>query len=535
MTPDKNNIEEVLRHALPSASKEQREGARERIYNRVVRQAAVCDSAEPVADFGSARFPWRRSVQLAAAAVFVAAAIWAGLAWQARRTLAVRAGERIYAGEIVRSNGGGGGVLKLRDGSSVEMRSKSELSLERAGDGIRIHLRSGGLIVKAARQVAGHHLYVQTKDVTVSVVGTVFFVNAEEEGSRVAVIEGEVRVQQGTTTKSLLPGQQLSTSPKLEPLAVKEEVSWSREAEAHVALLQQAAAVPSQPRLVFEVASIRPNSGSQTPGTRGGGSGGGCGGPGPAQIDPQRFAIRNITLYHLIVKAYGVWSQPVGGCAGVFVNNLLSGGPDWVRSEHWDIQANIPAGVPSYTWLHWETAKAPELQEMLRNLLKDRFKLVLQHEAKEMPVYLLTVSKPSPKFTPSTGVGNRIRGNSVTRPGSIGSMVGTDQNGQAYFRFDAYKVSMAQVASALSMFLSDPNRPVLDRTGLTGEFDIEEVQYSLGAGMLGMMTRELGGPFTAAPRPSLAKALEEELGLKLEDSREKIEVLSIKSAERPSD
>src|SRR6185436_7638219 len=86
---------------------------------------------------------------------------------------AIPVGGSINIGETVRTSGAAGSVLALADGSRVEMRSHSELSLERADDGIRIRLRSGSIIVNAAKQPSGH-LYVQTKDVTVSVVGTVF-------------------------------------------------------------------------------------------------------------------------------------------------------------------------------------------------------------------------------------------------------------------------------------------------------------------------------------------------------------------------
>jgi hypothetical protein len=82
----------------------------------------------------------------------------------------------------------------------------------------------------------------QTKDVTVSVVGTVFLVNAEEEGSQVAVIEGEVRVQHGAAERKLRPGEQVATGPSMEPQPVKEEISWSRNAEAHAVLLAQSSA-----------------------------------------------------------------------------------------------------------------------------------------------------------------------------------------------------------------------------------------------------------------------------------------------------
>src|SRR6185503_2846731 len=114
----------------------------------------------------------------------------------------------------IRSNGGGGAVLELADTSRIEMRSHSELSFERASDGVRIRLTSGGIIVNAAKQRAGH-LYVQTKDMTVSVVGTVFVVNADDNGSSVAVIEGEVHVQQGATETKLRAGERVASNAKV--------------------------------------------------------------------------------------------------------------------------------------------------------------------------------------------------------------------------------------------------------------------------------------------------------------------------------
>src|SRR5437762_12432440 len=77
------------------------------------------------------------------------------------------------------------------------------------------------------------NLYVQTKDMVASVSGAVSLVKAEEQGSRVAAIGGEVLVQQGTTEKRLRPGEQVTTNPKMESLPVKGEVAWSREAVAH--------------------------------------------------------------------------------------------------------------------------------------------------------------------------------------------------------------------------------------------------------------------------------------------------------------
>src|SRR5882672_1444656 len=150
-------------------------------------------------------------------------------------------GETIEAGKVIRSNSAVGLLLALEDGSRLEMHAQSELKLESAGDGIRVRLNDGSILVTAAKQGAGH-LYVQTRDAVVSVVGTVFLVNAEQSGTRVAVIEGEVHVQQGAELKQLLPGEQLVTSPAIPLKSVAEQISWSRSAAEYVVQLQQPAA-----------------------------------------------------------------------------------------------------------------------------------------------------------------------------------------------------------------------------------------------------------------------------------------------------
>ena len=126
---------------------------------------------------------------------------------------------RIAAGDIVKT-GMSGGVLSLLDGSQIEMGPRTELSVMRVTDGLRVRLASGTVLVSAAKQQNGH-LYVETKDCLVSVVGTVFAVNAEETGSRVSVLEGEVHVQRGDLSQTLLAGQEVSTSPQLGPLSTE--------------------------------------------------------------------------------------------------------------------------------------------------------------------------------------------------------------------------------------------------------------------------------------------------------------------------
>ena len=431
----------------------------------------------------------------------------------------VRTGDRIQAR-------GGGAQLALLDGSRVEMRSLSELSVERADDGLRIRLNKGGIIVHAADQRVDDvgatfrrpgHLYVQTKDVTVSVVGTVFLVNAGEDGSRVAVIEGEVHVQQGATKTTLLPGQQVATNPSMDARPVRESIAWSRNAGALVTLLQQSAVIPpaitgaqdapvpiaqnaTVPVDAFEVASIRPSA-APAGGGRGGGGGGGSGSPCsgvgrplPAlasgrlengvdwEIDPRRFAVRSATLHALIMSAYGK------DCL------LVSGGPDWAASDRYDIDALIPEGSESYTVQQFRNGEAPKLQSMLRTLLADRFKLALRRELKDTQVYNLVVVEEG-KMKPATGPAPDPRGTPVLR------------------------LTTMALGKMLTRLV---DRLVIDRTELTGSFDVLLESVSPAPGSL---PADGSSRFTAL----------QQLGLKLEAAREPVEALVVERAERPSE
>jgi hypothetical protein len=139
------------------------------------------------------------------------------------------AGERIAGSQLVRTAEGSGAVLELADGSRIELAERSELGLGRRWDGTILELERGSLIVEAAEQRRGH-LYVDTGDCRVSVVGTIFSVNHGAKGSRVSVIEGEVHVRQGAQLAVLLPGQQLATGHRLASVSVADEISWSRDA-----------------------------------------------------------------------------------------------------------------------------------------------------------------------------------------------------------------------------------------------------------------------------------------------------------------
>jgi uncharacterized protein (TIGR03435 family) len=516
------SVGDQLRRRIPSAAEEQ--VVLDRVWTEVRQQPehggrlhglrrAAADTVVPTGRW--------RAMQMAAAAVFVvAAAIGTAIVWQPADDALFRVVDGdVRVGETIRAGGGAGAVLALLDGSRIEMRSHTELSFERTSDGVRVRLTSGGIIVNAAKQRSGH-LYVQTKDMTVSVVGTVFMVNADDEGSRVAVIEGQVRVQQGVTDKNLLPGDQVATSPAMAPATITEEITWSRHAEQHRALLQQSAVTPptvqasavsAETRAAFETTSVR----LAAPGSIGARGGGASAPSGPScagtdlQVDPGRFAVRNIPLYGLITLAYAkecqAQVQHVGGSA-------------WVRLEGYDVQASIPAGSPVYTARQLRDGMAPRLALMLQTMLSDRFRLVLGREMREMAVYNLVVATPG-KLKPSVDQNPQER---VIVPGAVPvfkPLVGVVGPSVA--------LSSAPMSKIIGLLQSLADRPVIDRTGLAGLFDFV-VDWPALAGMS-------GPDLEFDMRDQLSSRLQERVGLKLEPARTLVEVLVIERAERPSE
>lgn len=437
--------------------------------------------------------------------------------------------DQIDGRKAFRSERQTGTTLVLPDESRVEMRSRTELSFERAADGVRILLKNGSILVSAAKQRSGH-LYVKTKDVAVSVVGTVFLVKAEPEGSRVAVIEGEVRVQKGATTERLFPGEQVATNPALAELPFIQEISWSRHAAEHFSTLQQSAmppaAVSGEPQDTFDAASIRPTAIPAGAGERGGGSG--PAGPPPAclamnefaidlqiQLDPGRLGMRFLPLYSLIGFAYG------DQCP---TPDMLTGGPDWARTEDFDLQATIPAGTPRYTKEQLLSGNAPQLQRMLQNLLAERFKLVLKREVKEMQGYNLVVAqqgklKVSVDPPPDQTYGQIDSGASARGPGLPGVPI-----------IPSRGAPISRLTSILQRFL---RRPIVDKTGLTESYDIllafPELAQSASRGD-GLSARGR----LSAMRDLLPTKLEATTGLRLEPEMVPAQVLVILNVEKPS-
>ncbi|HWY56847.1 MAG TPA: FecR domain-containing protein [Terriglobales bacterium] len=157
----------------------------------------------------------------------------------------VPAGYEIRSGDEIRTAKGASAMVRLVDGSLVEMRERADISLSHEWKGNTIHLDGGQVIVQAAKQRTGR-LYVATGDCLVSVKGTIFSVNRGIKGSRVAVIQGLVRVDYGDRTSELHAGDEVTSSANVSTNSIQNEIAWSRNAAKYLALLGDFAVLQKQ-------------------------------------------------------------------------------------------------------------------------------------------------------------------------------------------------------------------------------------------------------------------------------------------------
>jgi uncharacterized protein (TIGR03435 family) len=409
------------------------------------------------------------------------------------------------------NTGTGGGVhsgestLILPDGSRIEQRPAADFSFERTATGVRVRLHKGSIFVRAAKQQAGRHLEVETPHLQVTVVGTAFLLEAEELRSRVTVLEGTVRVKEGETERTLRAPEQITSVPRTETARPVQ---------------QEPPAAP----LAFEVVSIRPNpDGGIAAGPRAaGGAPQSC--VGISQLTPGRFISRRISAYQLFLIAYGIPDRSVAQEVG-----RVTGGPSWFNTECFEIEATIPAGPSPYIERQIirrgtaATILAPgsRLQEMLQNMLADRFKLVVRREMKEIPVYELAAAKGGPKLA-SWNAGN----NPDWVTGWSSGYQDKDGGNAANIRG-----ARAPLSTLVSYLRLATGKPILDRVDLPGEFNFY-IEYA----PIDPTHLPAGLEFSSgSSKPSLFTALEKELGLKLEEKREPMETFAIERVEKPTE
>jgi len=271
--------------------------------------------------------------------------------------------------------------------------------------------------------------------------------------------------------------------------------------------------------------------------------------------DPGRINYTNVSLKQVLTRAYRVRPHQIQG-------------PSWLDSERWDIIAKIPEGVSQ-----------DQVPEMLQNLLKERFGMVVHKESKEQPVYALTVGKNGHKLQkakeePAGASGEPVRFSAGGGPAGSGGgswsaagsgtarVAGAGGGGGMMMRsigpggggsIQANKVTLSRFADMLSSFM---DKPVINETGIEGEYDIKldmagddlEAQHGAAApgaaapgggapaapaptpAMHGPVMVRMGGPGTAPP-PGIFNALTN-LGLKLDQKKAPIDLIVVDKIEK---
>jgi uncharacterized protein (TIGR03435 family) len=243
---------------------------------------------------------------------------------------------------------------------------------------------------------------------------------------------------------------------------------------------------------------------------------------GTLQIDPGQFRVTNTTLYTLITWAYGIRHS----CFIATEFGLITGGPGWVLSDRFDLQARIPAGTPPSTREQFLEGRAPLLQTMLRNLLTERFKVRVLRRPKEMRVHVLTAAAG----------GLKLAASNEEEPERARLGLELDRNQELLVRINGNKASMEDFAHVIE---GVTHTPVRDRTGFRGDFsfDAKFAGIDLVTQSAAERIAQIGGlgQYTPATRPSIFTVLQEQFGLRLEATRDTVESWVIDHAEKVSE
>ncbi len=240
-------LEEHTRHCVPCrrALKEAREGHGSESRSAGERTTAgrfalgrwAAAAALAVAALGTGYFVWSAGPTLPYGAIVEADG--AGV-YRTSTFERLEPGTEIEVGDEVRTAPGESSRLRLADGSMVEVKGRSELTIESDRKGTTVRVDSGSVIVQAAPQDP-RRLFVSTDDCLVSVQGTIFAVSHGTRGSRVAVVEGEVQVDYAGAERTLLAGQRTATYATYAHLGgdMHEELAWSQDVDRYLELLRE--------------------------------------------------------------------------------------------------------------------------------------------------------------------------------------------------------------------------------------------------------------------------------------------------------
>jgi uncharacterized protein (TIGR03435 family) len=216
-----------------------------------------------------------------------------------------------------------------------------------------------------------------------------------------------------------------------------------------------------------------------------------------------------VTLRGIIANAYGVSS---------IIRYQIVGGPDWMGSRAFDINAKVDDQTTARWSKMTQQAVDEERRSMMRTLLAERFHLKFHHETREMPALVLRVAKSGSKLQPPHPEHDLQAGTPPSRINFFG-----------HGHMEGHSALMSNLSRSLASEPEIAGRPVVDKTGLTGGYDFT---------LRWTPDDPASGADPADPNaqwPSLFTAVDEQLGLKLTQEKQPIDIIVVDSVEMPGE
>ena len=271
----------------------------------------------------------------------------------------------------------------------------------------------------------------------------------------------------------------------------------------------------------YDVVSVKPFK----PG--GGGRGGGI--PSPPTETPDGFIASHVTLSQLVQLAFGTHPFQVQGA------------PSWYDSAAYEIDAKMDGSRVDALQKLSPHDQILARQHMLQALLADRFKLAFHQETKEVPVYFLVIAKNGPilqETKPGEVMPAFASPDGTKFPAGVTDLRNTDDDGQR--TLIGVGIPIFQLVEIMTYDMGD-DRPILDKTGLTGKYDFTVRWFSPDAPTPLQRLSEMSAEERQAEirrrlvNPAQLAAIQKQLGLKLEPGKGPVEYIVIDHVERPSE
>jgi bla regulator protein blaR1 len=266
----------------------------------------------------------------------------------------------------------------------------------------------------------------------------------------------------------------------------------------------------------FEVATIKLSSGA----------------PIPSLSTPAVTRIINVTARNLIEQAYRIpWTSGA--------NQRVLGGPGWIDSDHYDVEARIEASQMSAISAMSNDERKDQTSLRIQSLLAERLRLKLHFESRELPIYTLVVAKGGPKL-----VAAKDTASDADQQPPQGTVLPTSASGLHHGIFVQYRGQQAEMTAKgatldqlvhwLAGYSEIDGRTIVNQTGLAGTYDFTlhwtREQFNAASSEPSGSAASL-----AAEAPALFTSLSEQLGLRLVPGKGPVEVLVIDHVERPSE